>query len=102
MSRRIGASGLPPFGRVQGSVGPILGNEQMHLIGRQLPVPTHAEMRPGQRLQECYEVAHRLGLIQNKNLSKDLNHLKPRGEIHHVPKVRSDIVVMNVFPHSQR
>jgi hypothetical protein len=83
-------------------MGPIFGNEQVNLIGRHLPLGTRAELRPGQRVQECYEMAHCLGLIQNRNRSKDLNHLKPKGEIHHVPKVPSDIVVMDVFPRSQR
>lgn len=102
MSRKIGASGLPPFGRVRGSVGPVFGNEQISLIDRKLPVGSHVELRTDQGLQECYKVAHRLGLIKNKNLSRDLNHLKPKGEIRHVPNLANDIVVMDFFPHSQR
>jgi len=72
-SRKIGASGSPSF----------------------------VELRSGQPLQERYEVAC-LGFIQDKHFSKDLKHLKPQGEIHHVPKVPSDVVVMNVFPPGRR
>lgn len=98
MNRKMGASRLPPFGSIQGSVVPVFGNEQVNLTGKQHPVGTYTEMRPEQRLQECYEVAHRLGLIRNKNLSNDLNNLRPKREVHRVSKVPSNVVVMDVFP----
>jgi hypothetical protein len=98
MNRKVGASGLPPFGSTQGSMVPVFGSEQVNLTGKQHPVGTYTEMRPEQRLQECYEVAQRLGLIRNKTSSNDLNHLRPKGEVHCVSKVPSNVVVMDVFP----
>jgi hypothetical protein len=83
-------------------MGPERGNYHMNQIGKQHPVDTHADLRPGQRLQVCYEMAHRLGLIHNRNQSKDLNQLMPKGEIHRMPQAPGNIVVMDVFPHSQR
>jgi hypothetical protein len=98
MNRKVGASGLPPFGRTQGGMVPVYGSEQVNLTSKQLPVGTYTGMRPEQRVQECYELAHHLGLIRNKNLSNDLNHLRPKGEVHCVSKVPSNVVVMDVFP----
>jgi len=98
MNRKIGVPGLPPFGRIQGNMRPAIGHEQVNMTGMQLRVDTYAEMRHEQRLQECYEMVHRYGLIQNRNSTKGLNHLKPKGEIHCVPKVPSDVVVVDVFP----
>lgn len=97
-NRKRGASGLPPFGNIQGSTVPVFGSEQVNMTGKQHPIGTYTEMRPEQRLQECYKVAHRLGLIQNKNLNNNLNHLRPKGEVRCVSKVPSNVVVMDVFP----
>lgn len=102
MNRKIGVPGLPPFGRIQGNMRPVSRHEQVNLTGLQLPVDTYAETRPERHFQECYEMAHRLGLIQNRNLNRGLNHLKPKGEIHCVPKVPSDVVVVDVFPPGRR
>jgi len=98
MNRKIGVPGLPPFGRIQGNMRPATGHEQVNMTGMQLRVDTYAEMRHDQRLQECFDMVHHFGLIQNRNMSKGLNHLKPKGEIHCVPKVPSDVVVVDVFP----
>jgi hypothetical protein len=97
MNKRIGVPGHPPFARIQGNMRPAIGHEQMNVTGMQLRGETYAEMR-----QECYEMVHRLGLIQNRNMSTGLNHLKPKGEIHCVPKVPSDVVVVDVFPPGRR
>lgn len=102
MNRKIGVPGLPPFGRIQGNMRPAIGREQVNMTGMQLHVDTYAGMRPGQHLQECFEMVHHFGLIQNRNLSRGLNHLKPKGEIHCVPKVPSDVVVVDVFPPGRR
>ena len=102
MNRKIGVPHLPPFGRIQGNMRPAIGHEQVNMTGMQLRVDTYTEMRPEQRIQECYEMAHRLGLIQNRNLSRGLNHLKPKGEIHCVQKVPSDVVVVDVFSQGRR
>lgn len=98
MNRKVNASSLPPFGSIQGSMVPVFGNEQVNVTGKQLPVGTYTAMRPEQRVQECYDFAHRLGLIRNKNLSNDLNHLRPKGEVHCVSKVPGNVVVRDVLP----
>jgi len=102
MNRRIGVPGLPPFGRIQGNVRPAIGHEQVNMTGMQLGVDPYAEMRHAQPLQECLKMVHHFGLIQNRNLSRGLNHLKPKGEIHCVPKVPSDVVVVDVLPPGRR
>jgi len=102
MNRKIGVPGLPPFGRIQGNVRPAIGHEQVNMTGMQLGVDPYAEMRHAQPLQECLKMVHHFGLIQNRNLSRGLNHLKPKGEIHCVPKVPSDVVVVDVLPPGRR
>jgi hypothetical protein len=102
MDRKVGVSHLPPFGRTQVTMRPVYGHEQVNVTGMQLHVNTHAESRPQQRLQDYYEMVHRLGLIQNGNLNGGLNHLKPKGEIHCVPEVPSNVVVVDVFPPGRR
>lgn len=98
MNKKMGVSGLPPFGRIQRGAVQVFGNEQVNPTGKQLPVGTCTEMKPEQGFHECYEVAHRLGLIQNKNLSNDLNRLRPKGEVHCVSQLPGNVVVMDVFP----
>jgi hypothetical protein len=102
MNRKIGVSGLPPFGRIQGSTRPVSHHEQVNLTGVPLPVDTYAEPRPERRFEKCYNMAQQLGLIQNRNLNRGLNHLKPKGDIHCVPKVPSGVVVVDVFPPGRR
>jgi hypothetical protein len=102
VNTKMGVSGLPPFGGTQRSTVPAFGNEQVNPTGKQLPVGAYTNMKPEQCLQECYEVAHRLGLIRNKNLGNDLNHLRPKGEVHCVSQLPSNAVVMDVFPSGLR
>lgn len=102
MNRKIGVPGLPPFGRIQGNMRPAIGHEQVNMTGMQLHVDAYAEMRHEQRLQECFKMVQHFGLIQNRNSSRGLNHLKPKGEIPCVPKVPSDVVVVDVFPPGRR
>lgn len=99
MSRKIGVPGLPPFARTQGNMRPAAGHEQVNMTGMQLRVNTYGHE---QRLQECFQMVHHFGLIQNRNMSRGLNHLKPKGEIPCVPKVPSDVVVVDVFPPGRR
>jgi hypothetical protein len=98
MNRKMGASGLPPFGRIQRSAVPVFGNEHVNPMSKQLPVGAYTEVKQEQSLQECYEVAQHLGLIRNRNFSNDLNHLRPKGEVQCVSQVPSNVVVMDVFP----
>ena len=103
MNRKIGVPGLPPFGgRIQGNMRPAIGHEQVNMTGMQLRVDTYPEMRHEQRLQECFNMVHHFGLIHNRNLSRGLDHLKPKGEIPCVPEVPSDVVVVDVFPPGRR
>lgn len=103
MNRKIGVPSLPPFGGIQGNMRPAIGHEQVNMTGMQLRVDPYTEMRHEQHLQECLEMVHHLGLIQNRNFNRGLNHLKPKGEIPCVPKVPSDaVVVVDVFPPGRR